>query len=1269
MEPVPVGMPGELYVGGPGVARGYLGRPELTAERFVPSPFGTEPGARLYRTGDRVRWLPSGTLEFLGRLDEQVKLRGFRIELGEIESVLREHPSVNEAVVVVREDSPGVKRLVAYVVADEPVPEESALRAPLKERLPDYMVPAAIVFLPALPLTPNGKLDKRALPVPGLSGERAAAHTPPRNTVEELLASVWAELLGVERVGIHDDFFDLGGHSLAATQLVARIRAVFDVDISLQEMFDLSTVAGLAGRLTSPRDGAPALPPPVPAAHVDGDVPLSFAQEAYWSPERMGPESVFNQVLTPLRLEGPLDVEALRQAVEELVRRHDALRTTFPVVDGKTVQRVAEPGSWALPVEDLSHLPEETREAEALRLLREEGWRPFHLESGPLMRTRLYRVSDELHLLLVSMHHAITDLVSGLVMMRELAALYGAFSEGEPSPLPELAVGYRDYSLWVREWMRGEVLEQHLAYWRRRLEQPPPPPALPFDHPRPERESFRKGSHRFTLPRELSDGLRALARREGVTPFMLGLAGLKAFLARLAGSEDVMVGFVHANRPRPEARAAGGHVRQLPAAAHGPVGQPELPRGAAASACRLPGGRPVQGAAARGAGEAAAPAAGRGHASVEPHRLRVPDGGAAQALGGEALPARGGCGPGDDPQRRAAAAGGRPRRAGRYLRVQGRALRARDDRRPGHGLPGAAGARRGGSGSAAGGPAGDARAGRGGRGVRLISLLMSRSRLFIPAVLCSLGAGAASAGLLAFINRALSGDPTSTPWLPIGFALLALLVLLTRVVSNVLLTQLHEGTMYELRVDLCRRILATPLRRLEELGTPRLMASLSDDVHVISNSLLLMPTLVSHIAVIGGCLAYMAWLSWPAFLGVLAFMGLGVLTYWLPARYIVRLLRITRDTQDVLYKNFRALTEGLKELKLHRERRTAFLREDLEDTASQLRRLRTRSSNLDSVNKIWGSLLFFILVGLLLFLFPHFTVVDRATLTGYTLTVLFLQQPLDTLINGVYLISQGNIALTKIQQLGLGDPEHPGDAPPQAPAVGTFQQLELVDVTHSYHREHEDRAFTLGPVRLTLRRGELVFLVGGNGSGKTTLAKLLTGLYRPESGEIRLNGEPVTEARSEEYRQHFSTVFSDFFLFERMLGLTPPDLEERVREYLLQLQLDRKVRMVDGVLSTTALSQGQRKRLALLTAWLEDRPIYVFDEWAADQDPTFKRVFYEELLPELRRQGRTVVVISHDDRYFHLADRLIRLESGQLREDTALEAAPPALMEKKKVHA
>jgi len=554
--------------------------------------------------------------------------------------------------------------------------------------------------------------------------------------------------------------------------------------------------------------------------------------------------------------------------------------------------------------------------------------------------------------------------------------------------------------------------------------------------------------------------------------------------------------------------------------------------------------------------------------------------------------------------------------------------------------------------------------------MRLLSLLMSRSRLlFILAVLGGLAAGAASAGMLAVISRVITGGLAggNRQLLP-TFLGLGLLVMVTRIGAQILLNRLQEGVVYELRVDLCRRILATPLRRLEELGAHRLLASLSDDVSSISTSMMLMPIFASHLAVLLGCLAYMAWLSRPVFAFTLFFMILAGLTYWLPSRYLLRFVRLTRETQDTLFKNFRALTEGLKELKLNRERRAAFLREDLERTTGALRRLRMRSNDLDSANKALGTLLYFVMLGLLVFLFPLFIHVQADILTGYALTVLYLQQPLDTLLNSTYVLSQGNIALAKLEQLGLDAPEQPRDTPPGVLPAETFQRLELVDVTHSYHREQEDRAFTLGPLRLTLQRGELVFLVGGNGSGKTTLAKLLTGLYTPESGEIRLNGVPISNESIETYRQHFSTVFSDFFLFERMLGLAPPDLAERVREYLAQLHLDRKVRLVDGTLSTTALSQGQRKRLALLTAWLEERPIYVFDEWAADQDPSFKRVFYEELLPELRGQGRTVVVISHDDRYFHLADRLIRLESGQLREDTSPEEASPARLEKK-VHA
>lgn len=541
--------------------------------------------------------------------------------------------------------------------------------------------------------------------------------------------------------------------------------------------------------------------------------------------------------------------------------------------------------------------------------------------------------------------------------------------------------------------------------------------------------------------------------------------------------------------------------------------------------------------------------------------------------------------------------------------------------------------------------------------MRLLSLLWQRSRLLLClAVLGGLLSGAASAGLLALINQVLSGH--REPWLLPGFIGMCVLALVSRLGSQMLLNHLHERMVYELRVDLFHQLLATPLRRLEELGPHRLLAILADDVMVTSTGLLILPTVISHLAVILGCLAYMAWLSWPALLGCLVFMFLGVLSYLLPTRYVTRLIRATRDVQDVLFKNFRALTDGIKELKQHRERREAFLAEDLVRTAAELRRLRTHSSYLDSATRIWGSLLFFVMVGLLLFLLPRFLTVELPALMGFTLTVLYLQQPLDTLLNTTHTLKQSNVALERITHLGLEEREAPRLADSTAHPVRTFQELELDGITHTYHSEQEDRAFTLGPLHLTLRRGEIIFLVGGNGSGKTTLAKLITGLYLPESGELRLNGVPVTQQNREDYRQHFSTIFSDFYLFDRLVGLAPPDLSERVREYLRRLQLDRKVRLEQGVLSTTALSQGQRKRLALLTAWLEDRPFYVFDEWAADQDPTFKHVFYEELLPELKRRGKTLLVISHDDRYFHLADRLIRLESGQLREAPPLQAHP-----------
>jgi len=539
----------------------------------------------------------------------------------------------------------------------------------------------------------------------------------------------------------------------------------------------------------------------------------------------------------------------------------------------------------------------------------------------------------------------------------------------------------------------------------------------------------------------------------------------------------------------------------------------------------------------------------------------------------------------------------------------------------------------------------------------LLLLLRSSVGVLILAAVCGLLSGAGNATLLAMINQALTqGAPPELAW---RFAGLGVAVMLLRITTQVMLSQLHQGALFQLRTQLARRFLATPLRSLEEAGHHRLMANLTSDVLQLSSGLSLLPQLVINTAIITGCLVYMAWLSRPIFLALVTAMVLGIVTYLLPIRRSWRLLWRARETYDDLIKHFRSLAEGIKELKLHAHRREAFLREQLEPTASTLRSLDVRSSAIDSASASWGLSLFFGLIGLLLFVLPAQG--STAAVTGYILTLLYMQQPLDALLSSFHSVGQGAIALQRLESLPLASledrklldlPEQPAPSP---------VCVELRGVTHSYHREKEDASFTLGPIDLVLRQGELVFLVGGNGSGKTTLAKLLVGLYVPESGQIVVDGVPVTGDTRERYRQIFSAIFSDFFLFERLLGLSAPHLVERARGYLELLQLNHKVRIdATGALSTTELSQGQRKRLALLVSYLEDRPFYIFDEWAADQDPIFKEVFYQQLLPDLKRAGKAVLVISHDDRYFGQADRLVRLEAGKLAPELA-SVGPRAL--------
>ncbi|HKH48923.1 MAG TPA: amino acid adenylation domain-containing protein [Thermoanaerobaculia bacterium] len=556
--PVPCGVTGELSIGGVGVARGYLGRPDLTAERFVPDPVSAAPGARAYRTGDLARYRTDGSLDFLGRIDEQVKVRGVRVEPGEVAAVLEQHPGVAACVVMVRRDKPGEVHLVAYVVLNPTDPTDptdrsdlpSGLAAWLRDRLPEVMIPAAFVPLDTLPLTTNGKIDRAALPVP--EWEARAEGEGPRTPVEELLAGIWSEVLGRPSVGREEDFFDLGGHSLLATQVVSRIRGVLGVDLPLRALFEAPTVAGLARAVEAGRGSAP--PPPIVAVPRDSDLPLSFAQHRLWLIDQLDPGSAVYNVPAALRLGGAVEPALLARIFAEIARRHEVLRTTFALRGDRPVQIVAPPGSARpeLPLVDLSRLPEAEREAAARALARDEGARPFDLHRGPLLRLLLVRLSARDHLLLVTLHHIVSDAWSTGVLVREVAALHAAFSRGEASPLPELPVQYADFAVWQREWLHGEVLEAQLAVWRRRLAGAPQALALPTDRPRPAVRTFRGAERPVALPAGLPAAVREASRRHGATPFMTLLTAWAVVLGRHAGQDDLLVGAPVAGRNRQE---------------------------------------------------------------------------------------------------------------------------------------------------------------------------------------------------------------------------------------------------------------------------------------------------------------------------------------------------------------------------------------------------------------------------------------------------------------------------------------------------------------------------------------------------------------------------------------------------------------------------------------------------------------------------------------------------------------------------------------------
>ncbi len=588
LHPVPIGVAGQLYVAGVGLARGYWNRTDLTAQAFIPNPYASVEGERLYATGDIARYQENGELVWLGREDDQVKVRGYRIELGEIEAVLAHFPWIRNAVVVARARPGGDQRLIAYVVAGDgqPAAPLAVLREQLQGKLPEYMLPSSYVFLEKLPLTASGKVDRRALPEPEPGRDTLAQEfVPPSTPVEEALARIWSEVLKIEKIGINDDFFDLGGHSLLATQLISRVRESFDVDLALRIVFEAPTIAELALRIETAKNTAKeSSPPPLvpvarrtrrqmrlaqenqteplsktnhgPAALVPvsraGHLPLSFGQQRLWFMQALEPDSPAYNISFAERLKGVLDHRALEKTISEFAKRHESLRTTFSVTGGQLGQVIAPPQDLVLPVTDLSHLPEAERAIEAHAIATAETRESFDLQRGPLFRVRLLRLDSEDHLLLIRMHHIISDGWGLGILVQELAMLYAAFTDGKPSPLPPLPIQYADFAHWQRRHLTGAVLESHLQYWQQRLGGTPPILELPTDRPRPAIQSFRGAGEKLIISPELTARLNTTARREGVTIFMLLLAAFNVLLHRYTGEEDVIVGTPIANRNRVE---------------------------------------------------------------------------------------------------------------------------------------------------------------------------------------------------------------------------------------------------------------------------------------------------------------------------------------------------------------------------------------------------------------------------------------------------------------------------------------------------------------------------------------------------------------------------------------------------------------------------------------------------------------------------------------------------------------------------------------------
>ncbi|MEH2225048.1 amino acid adenylation domain-containing protein [Nostoc sp.] len=567
LQPVPIGVPGELYVSGDGLARGYLNRADLTNQKFIPNPFSKDSNSRLYKTGDLAQYLPDGNIEFLGRIDDLVKIRGFRVELGEVEAVLSKHPQINQAVAKVHGESAREKYLVAYFVpiVGETITVEQ-LRAFLTEQLPDYMIPSAFVEMESFPLTPNGKVNRRALPEPTTSRpELGQTFVEPRTPTEEILAGIWRDVLGLEQVGIYDNFFDLGGHSLLATQVIALTRKAFGIELPLLSLFESPAIAPLAQKIATakapdrqelslkrfPSQGEP--------------IPISLTQLELWFFDQFYPgNSIYNLPLV-YRIIGALNEKALEESLREIVRRHETLRSTFQVKNGQVVYAVINDPVFDFSVIDLQHLPETERETQATQQAEQEIKHPFDLAQGPLLRSKLWRLDEQEYLFVAVTHHIVADGWSFSVLTQELAKVYEAFCEGKPSPLTELPIKYTDFAQWQRQWLQGQVLESQLQFWKKHLGTNPPILKLPCDRPRPPARTFKSAGQPIVLSKKLTDALKILSQQEGVTLFMTLLAAFQTLLFSYTRQEEIVVSSALANRTRVETEGLiGFFVNLLP---------------------------------------------------------------------------------------------------------------------------------------------------------------------------------------------------------------------------------------------------------------------------------------------------------------------------------------------------------------------------------------------------------------------------------------------------------------------------------------------------------------------------------------------------------------------------------------------------------------------------------------------------------------------------------------------------------------------------------